>query len=101
MKGRQCLWVLGGVFLLFCVSFVFATYRFGWSATGFLNKSLWDWLQLLIVPLMLAVVALVFQLASTRTERQITQQRYVNEQKITEQRYLNDQHITLDKQRED
>src|SRR5437588_5070225 len=90
MKGRQCLWVLGGVFLLFCVGFVVATYRFSWSATGFLNKSLWDWLQLLIVPLALAVVALVFQDANTRTERQIAKQRYEQ-----------DQQIALDKQHED
>src|SRR5712692_7918174 len=91
MKVRQRLWwVLGGVFLLFCVGFVVATYRFGWTATGFLNKSLWDWLQLLIVPLVLAVVALVFQLANTRTERQVAQQRYEQ-----------DQQIALDKQHED
>src|SRR6266567_783495 len=91
MKARQWLWLaLGGVFLLFCVGFVVAAYRFGWEATGFLNKSLWDWLQLLIVPLALAVAALVFQLANTRTERQIARQRYEQ-----------DQHIALDKQRED
>jgi uncharacterized protein YjbI with pentapeptide repeats len=54
------------------------------------GKTLWDWLQLLIVPLALALVALVFQRATTRTE-----------QKITAQRYKNDQHIALDKQRED
>src|SRR5712692_7527637 len=91
MKVRQRLWwVLGGVFLLFCVGFVVAAYRFGWETTGFLNKSLWDWLQLLIVPLVLAVVALVFQLANSRTERQIAQQRYEQ-----------DQQIALDKQRED
>ena len=91
MKVRQRLWgVLGGVFLLFCLGFVVATYRFGWSATGFLNKSLWDWLSLLIVPLALAIVALVFQLANTRTERQIAQQRYEQ-----------DQQIALDKQHED
>src|SRR5712692_6922095 len=102
MKVRQRLWwVLGGVFLLFCVGFVLATYRFEWTATGFLNKSLWDWLQLLIVPLVLAVVALVFQLANTRTERQIAQQRYEQDQQITKQRYEQDQQIALDKQHED
>src|SRR5438552_2621870 len=91
MKVRQRLWwLLGGVFLLFCIVFVVATYRTGWSATGFLNKSLWDWLQLLIVPLALAVVALVFQLANSRTERQIAKERYEQ-----------DQQIALDKQRED
>ena len=54
------------------------------------GKTLWDWMQLLIVPLALAVVALVFQLANTRTERQIAKQRYEQ-----------DQQIALDKQHED
>src|SRR5258708_21448363 len=91
MKIRQRLWwIFGGIFLLLCISAVGATYRFGWSATGFLNKSLWDWLQLLIVPLALAVVALVFPLSNARTERQIAQQRY-----------RQDQQIALEKQHED
>jgi uncharacterized protein YjbI with pentapeptide repeats len=55
-----------------------------------LNKTLWDWLQLLIIPLALAIVALLFNLATTRTE-----------QKIAAQRYEQDQYIALDKQRED
>lgn len=91
MKVSQRLWwVIGGVLLLFCVGFVLAAYRFGWSSTGFLNKSLWDWLQLLIVPLALAVIALVFQRANSRTEQQIAKQRWEQ-----------DQQIALDKQRED
>jgi Pentapeptide repeats (8 copies) len=91
MKARRHLWwALGGIFLLSCVGFVSAAYRFGWSTTGFLDKSLWDWLQLLIVPLVLAIGALVFQLANTSTERQIAQQRYEQ-----------DQQIALDKQHED
>ena len=91
MKARRHLWwALGGIFLLSCVGFVSATYRFGWSTTGFLDKSLWDWLQLLIVPLVLAFGALGFQLATTRTESHIAQQRYEQDQKIA-----------LDKQQED
>jgi len=83
MKARRHLWwALGGIFLLSCVGFVSATYRFGWSTTGFLDKSLWDWLQLLIVPLVLAFGALGFQLATTRTESHIAQQRYEQDQKI-------------------
>ncbi len=91
MKVRQRLWwVLGGVFFLFCIGFVLATYRFGWSSTGFLSKSLWDWLQLLIIPLVLALIALVFQRANSRTEQQIAKQRYEQ-----------DRQIALEKQRED
>src|SRR5258708_26316291 len=72
MKVRQRLWwVLGGVFLLFCVGFVVATVRFGWSSRGFLRKFLWDWLELLIIPLVLAIIAVVFQRVNSRTEQQI------------------------------
>jgi hypothetical protein len=82
--------ITGLVVVLVLILFIFLAYRFGWSGTGFLNKTLWDWLQLLIIPLALAVVALVFQLANTRTERQIAKERYEQ-----------DQQIALDKQHED
>ena len=88
--GRRHWWILGGVCLLLCIGFILAAYRFNWPGTGFLRKTVWDWLQLLIVPLALAVVALLFQLANARTERQIVKQRYEQ-----------DQQIALDKQRED
>jgi uncharacterized protein YjbI with pentapeptide repeats len=35
------------------------------------GKTLWDWLQLLIIPLVLAVAALLFNRATTRTEQKI------------------------------
>lgn len=88
--GKRLWWIIGAVCLLLCVGFILIAYLFDWSGTGFLKKTLWDWLQLLIVPLVLAVVALVFQIANTRTEQQIAKQRYEQ-----------DQQIALDKQRED
>jgi hypothetical protein len=35
------------------------------------GRALWDWLQLLIIPVVLAVGALLFNLATTRTEQKI------------------------------
>src|ERR1700686_232324 len=99
--GQRHWWVIFGSCLLLCVGFILAAYRFSWSATGFLNKTVWDWLQLLIVPLVLAVVALLFQVANIRAERQITNERYQKDQQIAKQRYEQDQQIALDKQRED
>ncbi len=87
--------------LIALIAFIFAAYRFSWSGTGFLNKTLWDWLQLLIIPLVLAVAALLFNLANSRTERHIAKQRYEQDQQIAKQRYKQDQQIALDKQRED
>src|SRR5260221_13876200 len=74
-------------------------------------KSIWDWMQLLIIPLVLAVGGILFNLSSSRTEQANTQKRYDNDQLITEQRYKNDQliaqqryendqEIEADKQRE-
>src|SRR5437588_12219074 len=67
--------VLVGVIVLIVVG-----YRFDW--TGFTGKTLWDWLQLLIIPLVLAIIALLFNLANSRTERQIAKQRYEQDQQI-------------------
>src|SRR3989442_13163974 len=67
------------VVLVAFVIFVFAVHTFGWDWTGFNGgysqvtthtpakdtvvpptKTLWDWLQLLIIPLVLAVIAILF-----------------------------------------
>ena len=61
------------VALLVLIVFIFSAYRFDWSGTGFLNKSLWDWLQLLIIPLALAIIALFFQRTNIRSEQEIAQ----------------------------
>lgn len=71
-------------------------YLFNWSWTG-LNefvgpnvrqyqptKSLWDWMQLLIIPIVLAGTVFLFNLAMKRSELAIEQQRYDREQMIAE-----------------
>jgi uncharacterized protein YjbI with pentapeptide repeats len=69
---------IGGSFLLaiFLFLFLFLSYSEDWTATGFPGKTLWDWLQLLIVPLALALIALVFQFRLTRVERRIAQDKF-------------------------
>ena len=81
------------IILIIAIVLIIVGYRFDWTGFNGNNKSgktLWDWMQLLIIPLVLAVVALLFNLANTRTE-----------QKLATQRYEQDQKIALDKQRED
>lgn len=81
------------VFILLVV-FALCVYLFGWGWTGFNGgfsqttttstthgittatvqppgKTFWDWLQLLIIPLVLAVAALLFNFANSRTEQKI------------------------------
>ncbi len=101
-KRRKLLLVTGILALLVAVGvLIWASYANKWGGAGFANKTVWDWLQLLIVPLVLALIALVFQRANSRTERQIAKDRYEQDQQIAKQRYEQDQQIALDKQRED
>jgi len=43
--------------------------RLAW--TGFFNRTLWNWLQLLIVPLVLAIIAFMFQVVETVAQQKI------------------------------
>ncbi len=91
MKLFRTPWFWWGVGAALAVpALIWAAYQFSWPGTGFQGKTVWDWLQLLIVPAALALVALLFNQANTRTE-----------QKIAQQRYEQDQQIALDKQHED
>src|SRR6266487_673829 len=104
-KARKPLGVFGIVvvciLIIALLAVIVMVYLFNVNVPGLRGKTLWDWLQLLIVPLAVAVVALVFQLANARTERQIAQQRYEQDKQIAAKRYENDQYIALDKQRDD
>src|SRR6266567_305209 len=71
-KRRRLLWwTLASLIALMCLGLILAAYRFGWTGAGFSGKTVWDWLQLLIIPLVLALVALAFNQVNTRTEREI------------------------------
>ena len=93
--------IVASILVIALIIAIIGGYLFHWSGTGVSQKTLWDWLQLLIVPFVLAIIALVFQLANSRTERQIAKQRYAQDQQITKQRYEQDQQIALNKQLED
>src|SRR6266487_266254 len=68
-------------------------YIFNVNVPGLRGKTLWDWLQLLIIPTVLAVGGYLFNLANSRTERQIAKDRYEQDQQIVKQRYEQDQQI--------
>ncbi len=64
-------------------------YFFHWNWTGYPNKTLWDWLQLLIIPMVLAVGGYLFTYMTSK-----------NEQKTTQSRDQTERDIALDNQRE-
>ena len=72
------------ILIIGLVILIVAGYIFKWSWTGFEPetsipqqhaKTLWDWLQLLIIPLVLAVGGYVFNLTVSRNEQQNTRLR--------------------------
>jgi uncharacterized protein YjbI with pentapeptide repeats len=89
-QKRNLLMAVGVIII--CTStaaLVLAGYWLGWNWTGFPEKTLWDWMQLLIVPGVLAIGAFLFNLATSR-----------NEQKIAHRRDQTEHEIALDNQRE-
>jgi|SRR5579883_2028181 hypothetical protein len=90
--------ILSGIILFFC--FVLASYRLNWSWTGFTpsvmpkvqqyqpGKTLWDWMQLLIIPLFLTIGAA--WLAARQN----------HDREIASKQHEHDNQITLDNQRE-
>lgn len=69
--------------------FILAGYLLSWRWTGFFNKTLWEWMQLLIVPLVLTIGGFFFNLTTSR-----------NEQKNLQSRVQVEYEIALDNQRE-
>ncbi|HEU5374367.1 MAG TPA: hypothetical protein VFV38_02925 [Ktedonobacteraceae bacterium] len=102
LAARSGPWIIVSLMVLLffaCTGLlIWGSYQFGWTRTGFADstsptpqyqcgKTLWDWLQLLIVPVILAAGAGCFPWWSARTERQIAQRRSDQEQQIADQRY--------------
>ena len=70
-------------------------YIFNWHWTGLVPetsepkqhwKTLWDWLQLLIIPAVLAVAGYVINLTISRGEQAATEQRAKSEREVAEKR---------------
>src|SRR5919107_1905498 len=57
-----------------------------WTLREFGGKPLWDWLQLLIVPLMLALITIIFTWQQDARQQQIEDRRAQREREIEEQR---------------
>jgi uncharacterized protein YjbI with pentapeptide repeats len=84
-------------------------YIFNWHWTGLVPeasdpkqhaKTLWDWLQLLIIPAVLAVAGYVINLTISRGEQAATAQRAQSEREAAEKRAETEHEIAQDNQRE-
>src|SRR5437868_5819370 len=70
------------VLLLVLIVVIVLTYIFNVDVPGLRGKTLWDWLQLLIIPAVLAIGGYLFNFTMTRTEQEATKQRDQTERDI-------------------
>lgn len=97
------------------VAFTVVAYRRNWRWTGLPSdpgdgtpaapprpaKTLWDWLQLLIVPLVLALAAFVLNAAQVARDRKQEERRAAQERKVEERRAARDRASAEDRAREE
>jgi len=69
---------------------VICGYLFGWKWTGLLKKTLWDWLDLLIVPVVLAIGGYLFTRSENRRTQKIADQERTLDREIADARRQDD-----------
>jgi uncharacterized protein YjbI with pentapeptide repeats len=91
------------IILVVAIALIIIGYRFDWTGFNGTNKSgktLWDWLQLLIIPVVLAFAGYAINLTISRGEQAATEQRAQSEREAADKRAKTDRDIALDNQRE-
>ncbi len=66
---------VGITIALLLIVFIVGRYVFGWKWTGIVNRTLWDWLKLAIIPVSLAVAGYLFNLALRKRTEFVEDQR--------------------------
>jgi uncharacterized membrane protein len=91
--GRRRIGIILVIFVMALVVLVIiGGYKLNWDWAG-LNgkiksgKTLWDWLQLLVIPLALAIIAILFNRSERKNEQRIALD---NQQEAALQGYLNE-----------
>jgi uncharacterized protein YjbI with pentapeptide repeats len=70
-KTLDAVIIISLVILLALVMMIILGYIYHWTWAGLHGKTLYDWLQLLIIPAVLALGGYLFNFATSRTEREI------------------------------
>lgn len=97
---RLTAWVIASIIVVVLLLFVWGAYRFGWEWAGFvtfttdkidkkevhLGKTLWDWLDLLIVPLVLIVGGYFLNQAQRQREQDIADENRKTDREIAKNR---------------
>jgi uncharacterized protein YjbI with pentapeptide repeats len=70
--------------IVFLILFIFLGYIFNWSWTGLRQQTLWNWLQLLIIPAVLLLTGSLFTFTVSRNERKAADRRNQIEREIAQ-----------------
>src|SRR5919112_6876520 len=69
LLGTRALWIIGVCCLLLAIAvFVYLGYHFRWRWTGFPQKRLFDWIQILVIPVAVAVGTFALNRAAKRRD---------------------------------
>ncbi len=88
IKQHRVTILVVAIILVVVIGLIIVGYRFDWTGFNENNKSgktLWDWLQLLIIPLALAVIAVLFNRSERKNEQRIASD---NQQEAALQEYI-------------
>src|SRR5438132_6202059 len=95
--------LVGAIILVVAIALIIVGYRFDWTGFNGNNKSgktLWDWLQLLIIPVVLAVGGFWLNQIQKSREEKATEQRAKIEREAAEKRAEIEREIAWDDQQE-
>src|SRR2546421_12789050 len=100
-KPLEVFCIIVGCILAIALLVVIAlTYLFNVNVPGLHGKTLWDWLQLLIIPAVLAIGGYAFTYTTSRNDREATERRTQAEREAAEKSAQAERDISLDNQRE-
>src|SRR6266487_3825764 len=83
---RRFLWRVSlGIVLASLIIVLIGGYVFKWQWTGFSNRDLWDWWNLLIWPVTVAIVGFVFNIKQTETSLRVSERQHQTDLHIAEE----------------
>jgi uncharacterized protein YjbI with pentapeptide repeats len=98
-----------GAFIFIVVQLILAGYSFPWTGFGSYilpngdfvrEKSLWDWMELLVIPTVLALGAFFLNRSERSLERQIAEERTKEDRRLADERAKLEREIATDRQQE-
>src|SRR5215211_8716883 len=94
LLGKRALWVIGVCFLVLAIAvFVYLGYHFRWRWTGFPQKRLFDWIQILVIPVAVAIGTFVLNRAAKRRDDEAQRVQKEREENAQQEQREREEHL--------